>query len=135
MCRHYEKYLPLPPKRINHLLRWFQEVPLCLQMSLWHFQKRIVTLTPPNPMILRGGTMCPPPRSLIHQNRLGQIGLNTNHCFILANSSDFFYVWKIKAGQALQGALQTLGADIFQKYLKNIFQKYLKNIFEKYLKD
>ena len=34
------------------------------------FPKRIGTLTPPNPKILRGGTMCPP-RYLIPQNRPG----------------------------------------------------------------
>ena len=39
------------------------------------FPKRIGTLTLPNPKIFRGGTMCPPPRSLIRQNRPGRIGL------------------------------------------------------------
>ena len=38
------------------------------------FPKRIGTLSPPNPKILRGH-ICAPPRSLIHQSRRGQIGL------------------------------------------------------------
>ena len=39
------------------------------------FPIRIGTLTLPNPKIFRGGHNVPPPRSLIHQNRPGQIGL------------------------------------------------------------
>ena len=56
------------------------------------FPKRIGTLNPPNPKILKGGTMCPAPR---YSHILKKAGLNrvktSNTCFVfIVHNSNYF---------------------------------------------
>ena len=57
-----------------------------------HFQKECGPLPHPTPRYLGGAQCAPPPRSLIHQNRLGQIGLRCCllSTYLLESGSMFF---------------------------------------------